>query len=183
MIDVDVLRMRRLRDRARTVRALAMALESDAAPRTSTLSLSTLSRSAQTCWRISRVITGLLRGHPNLSYRRDYSPSHAAYGHVRAMLLAFVARVRGTQARTFAADLRRVARELDDVRALTWSVELSDTLGRVQLQMRRLCREMDVATLLESGANPEMEARVASRISGGRKDPQPVDANWPYLAL
>jgi len=143
---------------------------------------STLSRSAQICWRVSRVITGLLRAHPNLRYRRDYSPLSGTYGRVRGGFLACAAGLRGTRAQSFAEELRRVARELDDVRALTWSVELSETFGRALQQMRRLRQELDAAALLETGARNETAARLESGVTGGRHAPKDV-ANWPYLAF
>ncbi len=46
-----------------------------------------------------------------------------------------------------AQQLQAVAREVDDVRALTWSPELSDALGRMQIQMRRLANELDLGAL------------------------------------
>ncbi|MEP6546880.1 MAG: hypothetical protein ABJD53_05390 [Gammaproteobacteria bacterium] len=178
MIDVEVLRLRRLRDTAFRVRAIALALESDAAARNSALS-----RSAQNCWRIARVVTGVLRAHPNLSYQQDHNPLRAAYHRLSAGLLVTVARYRSRTAQLFCAELWRVSRELDDARALTWSAELSDTLGRAQLQMRRLLREFNVATVLETDSRHEIASMLQTRVETGGANSQARSGNWPYLAL
>jgi hypothetical protein len=76
--------------------------------------------------------------------------------------------------------LQIVAREVDDVRALTWSPELSDALGRVQIQMRRLANELDLGTLAETGT--AMMSRVKAESSNSL-DQITVDNSWPYLAI
>jgi hypothetical protein len=175
MIDVEVIRLRRLRNTALRVRAIALALQRHAAPRNSVPS-----RCAQNCWRIARVITGVLRAHPNLSYQRDYSPLRGAYHRARARVLAGAARGRGTQ--LLGGELWRVARELDDARALTWSAELSDTLGRAQLQLRPLLREMGAATASETRSRQEIAA-FQPRVGAAGGSANAATGNWPYLAL
>lgn len=195
-MDGEVIRLRQLRERALKTRALAMAMDAGE------LSLNTaLARSAHSCWRIAKVVTGALRGHPNLSWQKDYSPLRAAYDRLNARFMAVTARRRGTSAREFCEALWGVARELDDARALTWSAELSDTLGRAQLQMRQLLREFEAATLLEAHAHrmtaapmksqpalrtehvPRSTPHSASRLAVGRGEPNAKPASWPYLAL
>jgi hypothetical protein len=194
MVDGEVIRLRQLRERALKTRALALAMASDQ------LSLNTaLARSAQSCWRIAKVVTGALRGHPNLSCQKGYSPLRAAYDRLNAAFMAMVARRRDTSAWVFCRELWSVARDLDDARALTWSAELSDTLGRAQLQMRGLLRELEAATLQEARADRKTFApsnsalasgpasRVASRNSPrlpmGRDELNAKPSHWPYLAL
>ncbi len=176
MIDVEVMRLRRLRDRALRTRALARAMDGDAAPRHSTLS-----RSALACWRIARAVTGVLRAHPNLDFQREAGHLRSVYDEAGAQILAGLARYRGRTLQAFGEELHRVARELDDTRALTWSAELSDTLGRFQGQVRRLLRELDVAALAEGGSQQEAAAVLESHVTGVR--PEAKAANWPYLAL
>ena len=178
MIDVEVIRLRRLRATALKARAMAHALRADAAPRNSVWS-----RSAQTCWRIARVITGVLRAHPNLSYQQDYSPLRAVYGRAGADWRAAVARYRGRSAQALHEQLSRVSRELDDARALTWSAELSDTFGRTQLQMRRLLQELDSAAALETGSRDGVGVMLQPRAGSGTGNSNAVAGNWPYLAL
>lgn len=185
----EIIRLRQLRERALKTRALARAMESGE------LSLNTaLARSAHSCWRIAKVVSGALRGLPNLSCQRDYSPVRAAYDRLNARFMAMIARRRDTSAQVFCEALWGVARELDDARALTWSAELSDTLGRAQLQMRQLLREFEAATLLEAHAHRTTLAPLKSRRVASRPAPRTASrpamtrdeakpAPWPYLAL
>jgi len=194
MDDGEVIRLRQLRERALKTRALARAMDSGEP------SLNTaLARSAHSCWRIAKVVTGVLRGLPNLSCQRDYSPVHAGYDRLNARFMAMIARRRETSAQVFCEALWGVARELDDARALTWSAELSDTLGRAQLQMRQLLREFEAATLLEARAHRVTVApgksrlasrtalpsapRTASRPAMERDESNAKPVPWPYLAL
>jgi hypothetical protein len=97
-------------------------------------------------------------------------------------LLGGVARYRGRSHLTFSDELRRVARELDDARALTWSSHLSDTLGRSLTQIRGLINEL-AAARNESGSRPETAPRVETRIGAVRDDSGSVAGSWPYLAI
>lgn len=173
MIDAELMRLRRLRGTALRVRALAIALESSDSPRNSVVS-----RSAVTCWRIARAITGRLRGHPDLRYQQ-------APGDLRALLDRGSAWVRGTAARSrnrglevLAGEMRGVGRELDDARALTLSPDLSDDWGRSQIQVRRLIAE------LEGGPRQDTELRGLARERDSIPDAESeVGGNWPYLAF
>jgi hypothetical protein len=194
MVDGEVIRLRQLRERALRTRALATAMD------TGDLSHDTaLARSAQSCWRIAKVVTGALRGHPNLICQRDYSPVRAAYDRLNARFVAMIARHRGTSAQVFCEALWGVARELDDACALTWSAELGINLGRAQLQLRQLLGEFEAATLHEAHAHRVTLAPLNSRTAS-RTGPRPASlsasrpamdrdelnakpAPWPYLAL
>jgi hypothetical protein len=182
MIDTEVMRLRQLRNTALKARALAAALDatldSDPARRSSVFS-----RSAVTSWRIARVITGWLRAHPYLSYQRGPSEVRGVYDRFSAGLLSAIARYRGRSAQTFSRELQRVARGLDDARALTWSADLSDTLGRAQMQIRTLIKELDADAPNEVASRHEAPARVEKRTADGRDDAGSVAANWPYLAI
>jgi hypothetical protein len=178
MIDSEVLRLRRLRDTALRVRAIAAVLDSHPARRSSVIA-----RSGQSCWRIARVITGTLRAHPYLNYQRGPSEVRAVYDRIRAGLLGGIARYRGRSLQRFCAELQRVAHELDDTRALTWSADLSDALGRSQTQMRRLIRELDAGARAEAGSRIETDTRVEARSAAFRDEAGSVGGNWPYLAF
>jgi len=75
--------------------------------------------------------------------------------------------------------LRKLARQLDDARALTWSADLSDSFGRSQIEIRSilaaLAHETDSAvdTAHQSGLNSSRSEEFAARIEG----------DWPYLAF
>jgi hypothetical protein len=131
MIDAEVTRLRRLRSTALKVRALAEAMAAHSVRRDSVFS-----QGGRSCWRIARLMTGTLRAHPYLSYQRGPSGVRAVYDRASAGLLSGIAQYRGRSLQVFAVELQRVARELDDTRALTWSADLSDALGRSQIQIR-----------------------------------------------
>jgi hypothetical protein len=181
MVDSDereVVRLRRLRHVALKARAMAAALEPHPARRNSLLS-----RSASSCWRIARVATGTLRAHPYVSYQQGPGVLRGIYVHVSAGIAGAIARHRGVSMRAFHAQLQRVARELDDTRALTRSAELSDTLGRSQTQTRRLLGELRAAARHEAGLHHE-SVPAAEAGSGAQRDAAgSVAGSWPYLAL
>jgi hypothetical protein len=178
MIDTEVMRLRRLRNTALRARALAAALDPDSARRNSVFS-----RSAVSCWRITRVITGWLRAHPYLSYQQGPSEMRGFYDRLSTGLLGAVAHYRGRSLQTFSSELQRVARELDDARALTLSSELSDTLGRAQMQIRSLIQELDADAHQEGASRDATIARVGMRVGDRRDGASSVAGNWPYLAI
>jgi len=178
MIDTEVTRLRRLRNTALRARAVASTLDSGPPRRDSVFS-----RGAVNCWRIARVITGLLRAHPYLSYQRGPSEVRGVYDHINAGVLGAFARYRGRSHETLSDELRGVARELDDARALTLSSALSDTLGRSQMQIRALIKELDASARHETGSRHEPAPRVETRIGAVGDDSNRVEGSWPYLAI
>ncbi len=189
MIDTEVMRLRGLRNTALRARAIAAALNLGSAHRNAVFS-----RGALICWRIARVITGWLRAHPYSSYQQGPSEVRGLYDRINADLLRRVARYRGESLHIFADELRRVAREVDDARALTWSSDLSDSLGRFQAQIRDLIKELDACTRDPVDARPETAPRIATHTPGslrcdsarhdaGRQDADGVAGVWPYLAI
>lgn len=175
MIDAEVMRLRRLRDTALRVRALALALESSNFRHDSVLS-----RSAVACWRIARLITGRLMAHPDLSYQRGPSAMRTLIDGLWSRMRSSAARHGRRTLEVLADELRGVARALDDARALTWSPDLSDDFGRSQTQLRRLIFE------LGGGSHKDSGPCTAGAPARGREIPQGgsgVAGNWPYLAL
>jgi hypothetical protein len=171
MIDAEVLRLRRLRDTALRARALAAVLKGFDRRRHSVFS-----RSAVSCWQIARTITGRLRGHPDLSYQREPSELRTLVDGIRANILGSAARDRKRSLAMLADEVKGVARELDDARALTWSAELSDDFGRAQIQVRRLVAEL--------GDSHQGTGLRAARGRGAiDEDESGVAGNWPYLAF
>ena len=105
-----------------------------------------------------------------------------AYDRVNATWLSGIARYRGSSLQSFSRELSRVLRELDDVRALTWSADLSDSLGRFQTQVRRLIEEVDAGARQETGGHREPAVLLETR--GCTVRPSVAAAgNWPYLAF
>jgi hypothetical protein len=179
MIDAEVLRLRRLRNVALRARALAKILESDSAA-----GESVFTRSAVICWTIARVASGRLRAHPYLSYQQGPSRLAALADGLMASLVAMNARRQNRRVSVYAQHLQGVAREVDDVRALTWSPDLSDALGRMQTQMRRVANELDLAAQGESGATlvPRAKALAYAETSNSLEEIS-ADNGWPYLAI
>jgi hypothetical protein len=105
------------------------------------------------------------------------------YDRLSAGLLSAVAQSRGRSLQTLCRELQRVARGLDDARALTWSSDLSDTLGRSQLQIHTLIKELDADAHDEAVSRHETLARVETRSGDGQGDAGSVAGNWPYLAI
>lgn len=175
MIDAEVLRLRRLRDAALRTRQFALALDAD-----SREANSVFSRTAVACWRTASIATGRLRAHPYLSYQRGTSLFRIVQDRVLSLVAGGIARYRGHKLRTLGAQLRYVERELDDTRALTWLLDLSDTLGRAQAQLRRLRKEVEHGAWKEAGS-PVTKPAKDLLAAAGREDA--VAANWPYLAL
>ena len=177
MIDAEVLRLRRLRDIALRTRALANFLDSQSAS-----DQSVFARSAVACWTVARIATGRLRAHPYLSYQRGPSRLRGVADRLFASLLALSARRSNRSLRVYGEQLQGVAREVDDVRALTWSPDLSDALGRMQIQIRRLAHEFELGAQIEAGGSPRLVA-AARPDSGKSLDELAVETSWPYLAI
>jgi hypothetical protein len=178
MIDTEVVRLRQLRATALKARALAVAMDSSSGRGTATFS-----RSAVSCWRIARVATGRLRAHPYLDYQRDASSARAVSNRVIAYLLAAISRRRGQTSRTFLVELKRVAREVDNARALTWSADFSDSMGRSQTELRRLIKEVEAGARKEPGALIEGAYGTRVRVESIGDDAATVAVTWPYLAF
>jgi hypothetical protein len=173
MIDTEVARLRRLRNTALWARAIAAVLDSRQTRRNSVFFRTQLS-----CWRVARTVTGKLRAHPSPRYQREPGGLHAACTRGGASVLGSVAQRRGRSLQILAVELQRVARELDDARALTWSTELSDDFGRSQVQIRSLIKELDF------GARNEARHEAHSHHEMAPQTEAPVDnESWPYLAL
>jgi hypothetical protein len=179
MIDAEVMRLRRLRDVALRTRAFAVALDGgDAAGAGDSI----YARTAIICWRIAGVATGRLRAHPYLSYQRGASVTRMIRDRMLAAVLGGIARHRGRGLRTFAVQLRHLERELNDSRALTWLLELSDALGRSQARLRRLMKEVDHGAWKEAGS-PVAVHSTERLAAGAREDSDSLAGTWPYLAF
>jgi hypothetical protein len=168
MIDAEVVRLRKLRNAALRARAFAKALKSDSVEHC------VFAKSALTCWTISRIATGRLRAHPYLRYQQGPSRIRELADRALASMVALTARRRNRCFSVYAPELQSLSREVADARALTWSPDLSDALGRAQLQLRRLAQELDASARREMGAVQE---------HGDALEDIGTETNWPYLAI
>lgn len=171
MIDTEVVRLRKLRSAALRARALAKALESDS------IEHGVFAESALTCWTISRIATGRLRAHPYLRYQQGPSRIRELIDRALASIVALTARRRNRCFSVYAPELQSVSREVADARALTWSADLSDALGRAQVQLRRLALELD------AGARRARHEVDTVQENGDALEDIGTETNWPYLAI
>jgi|SRR5271163_1517238 len=160
MIDAEVLRLRKLRHAALRARALADRLDGEQGRGDSIFS-----KSAVACWGIARFVNGYLSAHPNLSCQEGPSRARGWFDGLNASAAALIAGTAERRLSLLAQELELAARALDDTRALTRSAELSDVLGRLQLNMRRVLDK------------PSREHRQTCAA-----DIQLAD-NWPYLTI
>jgi hypothetical protein len=164
----EVMRLRRLRNSALQVRAIARAMGS----RRAALDEPLISRGACASWRIARGVSGRLNGHPYIHYQEGAGIGTVLWNWVVANSLAGIARSRSRALHKYAARLRQLGRVLDDTRALARSPELSDTLGRSQREIRALIASLEgVASAARDYSLPD-----------GLPD-SPPDGDWPYLAF
>jgi hypothetical protein len=182
MIDAEVLRLRKLRGLALRARALAKILDADC-PAHAPQEQSIFARSAVICWTVARISSGRLRAHPYLSYQRGPSQLDDLADAMTASLVALSARRRNRRSSVYAQQLQSVARQVDDVRALTMSPDLSDALGRVQIQMRRLASELELAAVGETGAALLPRVKVVAAAHTTHALNEMSDTSWPYLAI
>jgi hypothetical protein len=176
MIDPEVARLRRLRARALRVREIGRRHED-----------SRFARSAGAAWRIARVASGKLNAHPHIRYQRGASVGELVGNRVAAGWLSLI-KDRTSALRSLEREVGALARNVEDVRALTWSTEFSDTLGRSLAELKGLLAEIVVDTRgvakvdAPSGAAVERKPIVAARAEG-LSLAQTIEGDWPYLAF
>src|SRR5271169_4755612 len=171
MIDAEVTRLRKLRNMALRVRAVAENFSAEP-----TMQHPMIALSAVLAWRLARVVSGRLRAHPNLNFQQEPSGLRYFFDHAVAYAIGATARYRSRMLRAYTAQLQYLARELDDTRALTWDQDWSDTLGRAQRQLHRSIQEL--------GGSANAAVNAGSRAANGRPlDDGAMAADWPYLAI
>jgi hypothetical protein len=178
MIDAEVVRLRKLRDIALRTRALARVLDAQ-----STIHNSVYARSALICWTIGRVASGRLRAHPYLNYQKGPSRWRQAADQLSAFMTGLTVRGQDRRLAAYAQQLQSVEREVADVRALTWSPELSDALGRMQIQMRRLAHELNIGVREEAATIAPRVKPFVRAEAGNSLDGIAAQDSWPYLAI
>jgi hypothetical protein len=178
MIDQEVARLRRLRVEALRVREVARALGSARWANDDAF----FSRGAGAGWRIARVASGKLKAHPYLQYQRGVAVGALVRNRVVAMLIAMIAKNRLQGLRAYEAELLVLMKQLEDARALTWSTEFSDTLGRSLAEVRALMTDIAMETKSEIPAarQPAQPARTDSLVGELAKT---IEGDWPYLAF
>jgi hypothetical protein len=181
MIDAEVMRLRKLRNAALRARALAQALGSDSSDDR------VFAESAVISWNLSRIASGRLRAHPYLKYQQGPSQLRELTDRAVASMVALAARRRGRCFSVYAAELQSISREVADARALTLSPDLSDALGRAQLQLGRLAKEIDAGAQREAGEGGMPRIKANARAPAGGSSLAGMDLQTetesPYLAI
>jgi len=178
MVDPEVLRLRRLRATALRLRAIAYTLRSK--PHSSNDAL--LERAAGASWRIARAVSGRLRAHPYASYRQDAGLGQRLCDRLFANFLALGIRTREQALAKTEWHLGALARQLADVRALTWTPDLSESLGRSQFELNQLFDALARETLGTSGPM-SLPHGCAVAANGAGSFAASIVIDWPYLAL
>jgi hypothetical protein len=177
MIDPEVARLRRLRSEALLVREIARTFESSRWAANESL----LDRSACASWRIARVISGRLKGHPYAEYQQDAGVASRVRNRLYAYCLALANKNRVRALKVLEAHVGGLGRQLDDAIALAWSSDFSDALARSQLEIRSLGAALAQET--RSGEMPERPALRSSRPGQMVGNLASLEGDWPYLAL
>ena len=182
MIDPEVARLRRLRDGALRVRQIARRLGAARWGINDPL----LTRGACASWRIARVVSGKLIEHPYLRYQQGAGVGSLLGNRLSAEWIAVTRKDRSQGLKALAFELQSLSRQLDDARALTWSTDFSDTLGRSQGEIKNLLQ----AVAAETGGMPlEPRLRPARAEGAPRTDSlvgglaEGLEGDWPYLAF
>jgi hypothetical protein len=176
MIDSEVARLRRLRAEALRVREIARQLGSARWAKDD----ARFARGAGAAWRIARGVSGKLNAHPYIRYQKGATVGELVRNRFAATLRSMIPKDHAAGLRSFEGELGVLRRQLEDVRALTWSTEFSDTLGRSLAELKALIAEMAVET--RSGVALERKPILASGADG-LSLAQTIDGDWPYLAF
>jgi hypothetical protein len=189
MIDPEVARLRRLRDEALRVREIARRLGTARWGIQEPL----LARGACTSWRIARVVTGKLIEHPYLRYQQGTGMGTLVGNRLAAAWIALMSKDRTTGLKAYVTELESLSRTLGDARALTWSTDLSDALGRsqneIKLQLAALAVELHGVETESVPVETRLPVRSLRSPSVARTDglvgelAKGLEADWPYLAF
>jgi len=132
-------------------------------------------------WRLSRVVSGWLIGHPNAQYHPSRSPWYpgllaCASLAVRATLWSDAARTRW-----LSDQLRALGRECADIRAVTSSVGINDMLSRHQPVLSTL--ERAVRSRTGEPTRPGVATGGSSKARAGLASRTSYADTWPFLSI
>jgi hypothetical protein len=173
MLDPEIERLRRLRGAALKLRELAKELAARGGASDEPL----LHRGACSAWRVARIVSGRLRAHPFADFQKDAGVAVVVGNAVTAKLTAQLATTRARALKAFDRQLKDVRRQLDDARALAWDADLSDTLGRSQVELRALAAATQDALSARRGTTAPLAS--LTRINPGER----AVTDWPFVAL
>jgi hypothetical protein len=178
MIDPEVARLRRLRSEALLVREIARTFESSQWAANESL----LDRSACASWRIARVISGRLRGHPYAEYQKDAGAAARATNRLHASCLALINKGRLSALKVLEAHVARLSRHLEDCISLTWSSDFSAALVRSHFEIKAVAAALaletrNVVVTDRPALRPSRPEGVVGELGAA------LEGDWPYLAF
>jgi hypothetical protein len=194
MIDPEVARLRRLRDEALRVRQIARRLGAARWGIDDPL----LNRGACASWRLVRLATGKLIEHPYLRYQQGAALGTLFGNRLAAEWIAVTRKERSAGLKILAFELQSLSRQLDDARALTWSTDFSDALGRSRSEINSLLQALATETRGATETQSATETRgvaLEPRLRPARPEGAPrtdnlvgglaqrLEGDWPYLAF
>ena len=152
-----------------------------------------LARGACASWRIARVVTGKLIEHPYPRYQQGAGVGSLIGHRVAAEWIALLSKDRRAGLKTYASELESLSRQLGDARALTWSTDFSDALGRSQTEIKSLLGTLAVELHGAETQSVPLATRQPVRTVRAQNAPRPDDlvgelakgfeGDWPYLAF
>ena len=141
-----------------------------------------LERAAGAGWRIARAVSGRLRAHPYANYQQDAGLGERLCDTLSASFLALGIRTREQALAKCEWHLGALADQLADVRAVTWSPGLSESLDRSQFELSQLLDALARETLGTTGSRSLPHGCAVAAEGAGRFTASLV-GDWPYLAL
>jgi hypothetical protein len=139
------------------------------------------------------VVTGKLIEHPYPRYQQRAGAGTLIGHRLAAEWIALANKDRPSGLKAYAAELQSLLRQLEDARALTWSTEFSDALGRSQSEIKALLRTVSIEIHGAEAETLPLETRLPVRTIRTRSAVGPkglagelvkgFEGDWPYLAF
>ena len=153
-----------------------------------------LARGACASWRIVRVVTGKLIEHPYLRYQQGAGVGSIIGNRLAAAWIALLSKDRASGLKAYTSELESLSRTLGDARALTWSTDFSDALGRSQGEIKTLLETLAVEIHGAETERVPLETRLPARtVRAGQRRVRTdglvgelakgFEGDWPYLAF
>lgn len=178
MNELEVVRLRRLRESALRSRAIASGMATYRHAHNEPLLL----HGAGACWRIVRAVSGQLRAHPDVRYQADVGIAARWRHRALAALQIFGGSTPSAVHSEYLILMRQLLRQLDDARILTRSADLSDTLGRARSEINDVVdRLMHKTSGAVRAPCPRGRECLIIKLAPGLRAP-PFEGEWPYLS-
>ena len=118
-----------------------------------------------------------------MRYQRDVGVGSIVSNRLFASFLAMTSRDRVQALKRFESQVHALMRHLDDTRALSWSSDFSDTLGRSQYELQSLLEDLAQITKSTVPAAERLPKRANRTDNLVGEIARTVEGDWPYLAF